>query len=40
MADKVSEAAKAAYSGCDQIQWDGAFYRPDIGYRAIARETL
>lgn len=39
MGDNVSEAAKTAYSGCDQIDWDGAFYRPDIGYRAIARES-
>jgi phosphoribosylamine--glycine ligase len=38
MADTVSEAANAAYSGCDKIHWDGAFIRRDIGYRAIARE--
>jgi phosphoribosylamine--glycine ligase len=38
MADSVHDAANAAYSGCDKIHWDGAFYRPDIGYRAIARE--
>lgn len=38
MADTVSEAAKAAYAGCDSIHWDGAFTRRDIGYRAIARE--
>ena len=38
MADNVSEAAAAAYSGCDKIHWDGAFFRRDIGYRAIARE--
>jgi phosphoribosylamine--glycine ligase len=38
MADKVSDAAAAAYAGCDKIHWDGAFYRRDIGYRAIARE--
>jgi len=37
-ADSVSEAAKAAYTGCDKIHWDGAFVRRDIGYRAIARE--
>jgi len=40
MANSVAEAAHAAYSGCDRIHWDGAFYRRDIGYRAIARERL
>ena len=38
MADSVSEAANAAYAGCDKIHWDGAFIRRDIGYRAIKRE--
>jgi len=38
MADNVLDAATAAYDGCDKIDWDGAFFRRDIGYRAIARE--
>ena len=38
LADSVKNAAAEAYSGCDKIHWDGAFYRRDIGYRAIARE--
>lgn len=38
MAGSVVEAAAEAYSGCNKIHWDGAFYRRDIGYRAIARE--
>ena len=38
MADSVLDAARAAYSGCDKIHWDDAFFRSDIGYRAIARE--
>ncbi len=38
MADSVSEAAEKAYARCDQIGWDGAFFRRDIGHRAIARE--
>ena len=38
LADNVLDAANAAYSGCDEIRWDGAFYRRDIGHRAIARE--
>jgi len=40
MADSVADAARTAYSGCDKIHWDGAFFRRDIGYRAIAREQL
>jgi len=39
MADSVSDAANAAYVGCDQIHWDGSFFRRDIGHRAIAREN-
>lgn len=38
LAESVKAAASAAYSGCGKIHWDGAFYRRDIGYRAIARE--
>ena len=38
MAGSVADAAAAAYAGCADIHWDGAFYRRDIGYRAIARE--
>jgi phosphoribosylamine--glycine ligase len=38
LASSVAEAAQAAYAGCEDIQWDGAFYRSDIGYRAINRE--
>mgnify|MGYP001824949421 CR=1 FL=1 len=36
--DSVSEAAKAAYGRCERIDWDGVYYRRDIGHRAIARE--
>ena len=34
----VSEAQQKAYAGIAQIHWDSAYYRHDIGYRAIARE--
>ena len=34
----VRAASEAAYSGVRKISWDGAFYRTDIGYRAIQRE--
>ena len=35
----ISEAQQAAYAAVDQIHWDGAFHRRDIGWRAIAREN-
>ncbi len=38
MGDKVSDAQALAYQLAGQIQWQGAFYRRDIAYRAIARE--
>jgi len=40
MAGSVADAARTAYAGCDKIHWDGAFFRRDIGYRAIARERF
>jgi phosphoribosylamine--glycine ligase len=39
LGETVREAQTAAYTACDRIHWDGAFYRKDIGYRAIAREA-
>ncbi len=38
LGNTVSEAQQRAYALAKQIQWDGVFYRSDIGYRAIARE--
>lgn len=38
LGDSVEEAQAVAYATVDQIQWQGAFCRRDIGYRAIARE--
>ena len=35
----VREAQQAAYALASQIHWDGMFYRKDIGFRAIHRET-
>lgn len=35
----VSEAQANAYALASNIDWDGVFYRTDIGYRAIARES-
>lgn len=34
----VSEAQAEAYKAVEKINWDGAFTRKDIGYRAVARE--
>ncbi len=36
---KVSEAQSKAYTLAKQIDWKDAFYRTDIGYRAIQRES-
>ena len=38
LGNTVSEAQQRAYELAAKIQWDGVFYRKDIGYRAIARE--
>ena len=38
LGSSVSEAHDLAYGAVAKIGWDGAFYRRDIGYRAIARE--
>lgn len=35
----VTEAQQRAYELAEKIQWEGAFYRRDIAYRAIAREN-
>ena len=34
----VAAAAAEAYAAVDKIDWDGAYFRRDIGHRAIARE--
>ena len=34
----VAEAQNLAYNLAKRVHWDGAYYRTDIGYRAIARE--
>jgi phosphoribosylamine--glycine ligase len=34
----VGAAQRRAYDAAAKVTWDGAFYRKDIGYRAIARE--
>jgi phosphoribosylamine--glycine ligase len=39
LADTVSQAQKKAYETVHDIHWDDVYYRTDIGYRAISRET-
>ncbi|WP_296935183.1 phosphoribosylamine--glycine ligase [uncultured Marinobacter sp.] len=38
LGNTVTEAQKRAYELASRIQWNGAFYRKDIAFRAIARE--
>ncbi len=39
LGETVSDAQQRAYRLAEQINWNGMFYRHDIGYRAIERET-
>jgi len=38
LGNSVAEAQQAAYQLVKQIDWEQAYYRTDIGYRAVARE--
>ncbi|MDE0064085.1 MAG: phosphoribosylamine--glycine ligase [Gammaproteobacteria bacterium] len=38
LGEDVTGAQQRAYRGVARIDWDGAFHRTDIGYRAVARE--
>ena len=39
LGETVSDAQQQAYAAINSVCYDGMFYRNDIGYRAIARET-
>ncbi|HET6629290.1 MAG TPA: phosphoribosylamine--glycine ligase [Woeseiaceae bacterium] len=39
MGDSLAEARDVAYATAGTIDWNGAWYRRDIGHRAIAREA-
>lgn len=39
LGDTVTNAQQHAYEALKKVQWDGAEYRTDIAYRAIARES-
>ena len=38
LGDNVESAAREAYSGVNRIGWEDAYFRRDIGHRAISRE--
>ncbi|WP_299180624.1 phosphoribosylamine--glycine ligase [uncultured Neptuniibacter sp.] len=38
LGDSVTEAQQRAYELLKEVNWEGAYYRNDIAYRAIARE--
>jgi len=39
LGDSVTEAQRIAYQLVDKIKWKNVYFRTDIGYRAVARET-
>lgn len=39
LGDTVTQAQERAYQAVEQIHWDDVYYRKDIAYRAIARES-
>jgi phosphoribosylamine---glycine ligase len=39
LGDNVTQAQARAYETVKKIHWDNMYYRSDIGYRAIARES-
>ena len=38
LGDTVSDAQREAYAAVEKISWSNAYYRTDIGYRAVRRE--
>ncbi|MFT5574392.1 MAG: phosphoribosylamine--glycine ligase [Cryomorphaceae bacterium] len=39
LGDNVTQAQELAYQAINKISWDGIFFRSDIGYRAVSRES-
>lgn len=39
LGDSVADAQQRAYEACANIHWRGAFYRTDIGHRALAHTS-
>ena len=40
LGDSVATAAAESYDAVGKISWDGAYFRRDIGHRAIARHSM
>ncbi|MCG6869921.1 MAG: phosphoribosylamine--glycine ligase [Gammaproteobacteria bacterium] len=40
LGDNVTQAGQRAYAAIERIQWRDAYFRPDIGHRAVARERV
>jgi phosphoribosylamine--glycine ligase len=38
LGESVAEAQRDAYAACKHIDWNGMYYRRDIGHRAVERE--
>ncbi len=38
LAESVAKAQTAVYTALEKLDWQGGFYRKDIGYRAVQRE--
>ncbi|HHB12587.1 MAG TPA: phosphoribosylamine--glycine ligase, partial [Chromatiales bacterium] len=38
LGEDVTAAQRRAYEAVHHIHWEGAFYRHDIGHRAVMRE--
>jgi phosphoribosylamine--glycine ligase len=39
LGDSIDNARDAAYALCRGVHWDGAFYRKDIAWRALERDS-
>jgi len=40
LGENVTDAQQTAYQAVDKIHWEKAYFRTDIGHRAVAREKL
>ena len=40
LGDSITQAQQAAYRLAKRIHWDSAYYRTDIGYKAVERENI
>jgi len=40
LGDNVTQAQARAYALVEQVSWEDMYYRKDIGYRAVERESI